>query len=149
MHREYALYTVLPAPIRKENILEKFHPIIFFAYSGCIVNKQQQRQQRRSAFTDRSGADAAYFSLLILRHRRKPDAAMYSLGDVSRRRIPDVTGCISQSSHRRKSKPGMDVHHHKSALGTWGFPMAMGMTSAMTSSLSFCSLFYRENFNGP
>ena len=65
MHRECALYTVLPAPIRKENILEKFHPIIFFAYSGCIVNKQQQRQQRRSAFTDRSGADAAYFSFLI------------------------------------------------------------------------------------
>ena len=65
MHRECALYTVLPAPIRKENILEKFHPIIFFAYSGCIVNKQQQRQQRRSAFTDRSWADAAFFSFLI------------------------------------------------------------------------------------
>ena len=87
----------------------------------------------------------------FLRHRRKPDAAMYSLGDVSRR-IPaadPVTGCISQSSHRRKSKPGMGVHHHNTSRRPWGFPMAMGMTSAMTSSLSFCSLFYRENFNGP
>ena len=53
------------------------------------------------------------------------------------------------SSHCRQSKPGMDIHHHKSAMEAWGFPMAMGMTSAMTSSLSFCSLFYRENFNGP
>ena len=79
MHRECALYTVLLASIRKENILEKFHPIIFFAYSGCIVNKQQQRQQRRSAFTDRSGADAAYFSFLIFSFLTDPKNFLISI----------------------------------------------------------------------
>ena len=46
------------------------------------------------------------------------------------------------SSHRRKTKPGMDVHQYMLFQKPRAFSMAMGVTSAMTSSLSFLMILY-------